>query len=120
MEKRDEAKAEKMCKKYGDEEEDKGRRERKNKKKEEKKRRKRERERGRREFQKLKKSIDRSCRLRSAPAIVRLVFQSTTSERARPTPFSSTCVHAARGWNVLSVLARACCPLRVHGSRGVA
>lgn len=64
-------------------------------------------ERGRREFQKPKKSIDRSCRLRSAPAIVRLVFQSTTSDRARPTPFSFTCVHAARGWNVLSVLARA-------------
>lgn len=79
----------------------KGRKKRAYKKKEEKKG-----ERGRREFQKPKKSIDRSCRLRSAPAIVRLVFQST-SERTRPTPFSFTCVHAARGWNVLSVLARA-------------
>lgn len=53
-------------------------------KKEKKGRERRERERIR-EFQKPKKSIDRSCRLRSAPAIVRLVFQSTTSER--PTPF---------------------------------
>lgn len=53
-------------------------------KKEKKGREIRERERIR-EFQKPKKSIDRSCRLRSAPAIVRLVFQSTTSER--PTPF---------------------------------
>lgn len=39
------------------------------------------------EFQKPKKSIDRSCRLRSAPAIVRLVFQSTTSEKDRPLSF---------------------------------
>ena len=59
-------------------------------KKEEKGEKERERERERerkrkstREFQKPKKSIDRSCRLRSAPAIVRLVFQSTTSERDR-------------------------------------
>jgi len=43
-----------------------------------------------REFQKPKKSVDRSCRLRSAPAIVR---SSSSRRQVRTTdPFSFICI----------------------------
>lgn len=111
---REERKKEKREKKEGGEKKERRREEQEEEEKKEERR-------SVREFQKPKKSIDRSCRLRSAPAIVR---SPSSRRQVRETdPFSFVYTYHENG-RVSSAVARArarvCCSLRIHGPRGIA